>query len=273
MNDSTITFIGAGNMANCLIGGLIKNAYIPEKILATSPEIQQLEVLQQRWGIGTTSNNQAAAKKAEIIILAVKPQIIKEVAIELASVLGEKNPLIISIIAGVKINQLEDWLGSHLAIVRCMPNTPALVGHGATVLLANSIATDSDKKIAEKILANVGITEWITDESLMDVVTSLSGSGPAYFFLVMEAIEEAAVQMGLTRNLAKILTAQTALGSAYMAINSKNDISDLRKQVTSPGGGTEQALNVLERKEIRKIFKDALQAAEQRYIELSKQLA
>ncbi len=268
MGNPTITFIGAGNMANCIIGGLIKNAYAPEKIWATSPEVQQLKELQNKWKIQTTSNNQAAAKQADIIIFAVKPQIIKEVATELASVLVEKKPLIISIVAGTKINQFEKWFSSDVPIIRCMPNTPALVGYGATVLLANKLATDHNKKMAENILANVGITEWITDEALMDVVTSVSGSGPAYFFLVMEAIEEAAVQMGLPRSLAKILTAQTALGSAYMAMNSKNDISTLRKQVTSPGGGTEQALNVLEKREIRKIFKEALQAAEQRYKEL-----
>lgn len=267
-----ITFIGAGNMASSLIGGLIADGYDPAAIWATNPTTAKLEALSDRLGINTAQDNAKGAQRAEILVLAVKPQTLPEVARELADVIAAQKPLLITIAAGVPTTSLESWLGNRYAIVRAMPNTPALVGCGATALFANGIVDDPQREIAENILRAVGQTLWVEHESLMDVVTALSGSGPAYFFLVMEALQAAAVDLGLSSKHANLLTLQTALGAARMAIESENDAATLREQVTSPGGTTEAALTVLESGKLRDLFKQALTAAKERGQEIADML-
>lgn len=270
MQDVTIGFIGAGNMASSLIGGLLASGSPAEKIWASDPQSDKHNELKSKFGIHLTGDNKLAAKQADVLVLAVKPQIIKDVAVEIAPLIHEKKPLVISIIAGVRAHTLNEWLGKDIPIVRCMPNTPALIQSGATALYANSKVTASQKSLAESILRAVGITVWVSHEKQLDIVTALSGSGPAYFFLVMEALEKVAIELGLPTETAHLLTLQTALGASRMALESVEDTSRLRQQVTSPGGTTERAIEVLQEGQIMQLFNKALRAASQRSEELAK---
>lgn len=263
------TFIGAGNMASSLIGGLIADGYDPKKIWVSDPTEEKLNALHKRFGIHVTQNNLEAAKRAEILVLAVKPQILKVVVSELAPIIQQHKPLVISIAAMISTAHLEKWIGNSPAIVRCMPNTPALLGCGATGLFANASVTQEQKNLAESILRAVGITVWVDDENLMEVITVLSGCGPAYFFLLMETLQEIAEKMGLAKEPARLLTLQTALGAARMALENAEDVAILRKRVASPGGTTEYALKILEEGKFRQLFFEALTAAKQRSIEMA----
>ncbi|MDH3371146.1 MAG: pyrroline-5-carboxylate reductase, partial [Gammaproteobacteria bacterium] len=206
---------------------------------------------------------------ANILVLAVKPQVLAEVAMELATAVQKKKPLVISIAAGVRLADLDRWLGGGLAIVRSMPNTAALIGSGAAGLFANARVNEAMRNQAESILRAVGVTVWLNDESLMDVVTALSGSGPAYFFLIMEALEQASIESGLDAKQARLLTLETAYGAAKMALEGHEEPSQLRRRVTSPGGTTEQAVKVLENGNIRSLFRQAMQAAVNRSREIA----
>lgn len=269
MTTPTIAIIGAGNMGSSLIGGLIKNGHPASKLVATDPSNEKRQHLQQAFGVKAVESNEAAISEADVIILAVKPQLLESVVTSLKSSLNRQKPLIISIAAGIRAESIQQWLGSNASIVRVMPNTPALIGAGASALYANENVTDSQHGIAESIMRAVGITVWVTDESQMDTVTALSGSGPAYFFLILEALQEGAEELGLSAETAQILAQQTALGAALMAIDSAHTPAELRKQVTSPGGTTEKAIGVLEENHLRHIFKKALLAAKQRSEELA----
>jgi len=269
MQNITIGFIGAGHMASSLIGGLITAEHPAEKIWASEPLTEKLAELQKKFpGVHFVADNKTVAEQAQVLIFAVKPQILKDVAVELAPIIAAKQPLIISIAAGVREPDLRKWLGEQTAIVRCMPNTPALIQSGATALYANAKVTATQKNIAESILRAVGVTVWMDEEHQLDAVTALSGSGPAYFFLVIEALEQAAIAMGLSAETAHLLTLQTALGSTKMALESNQSAAELRQQVTSPGGTTEQAIQTLEKGNLRTLFAQALAAAEQRAQEL-----
>jgi pyrroline-5-carboxylate reductase len=268
MQNTTITFIGAGNMAHSLIGGLIADGYAATQLWATCPETEALQDLRVRFAIHTTPNNNEGAEQANIIVLAVKPPLLKTVATEIASIIQTKKPLVVSIAAGVREKDIQHWLGGNIAIVRCMPNTPALLSCGATALYANSFVSPEQKDLAESILRAVGMTVWLTAENQLDAVTALSGSGPAYFFRIMEALTEGAEQLGLSRETANLLTLQTALGAARMALESNETVTELRKRVTSPGGTTERALQIMEENNINKIFADVLRAGQQRAVEL-----
>jgi pyrroline-5-carboxylate reductase len=201
--------------------------------------------------------------------LAIKPQLAKAVAQELAPVVQANRPLVISIAAGIRELSLRNWLGKDIAIVRAMPNTPALVRSGATALFANSAVSKEQKNLAESILRAVGMTLWVDDEGLMDAVTALSGSGPAYFFLIMEALENAGHHLGLPHDTARLLAMQTAFGAAKMALESSEELAALRQRVTSPGGTTERAVKVLQEHRLEAIFDEALRAAHQRSKELA----
>lgn len=269
MNTPTIAMIGTGNMGSSLIGGLIKNGHPADKIIATDPSDEKLQHMQETFGIQVTKDNHAAAAIADVIIFAVKPQVFGLVAAPLHDLMQHRKPLVMSIAAGVRAESIEQWLGGHAAVVRVMPNTPALIGVGASALYANKYATDDQRNIAESIMRAVGIAVWVDDEKQMDTVTALSGSGPAYFFLILEALQNAAVDLGLPAATAQLLAQQTALGAALMAIDSTHTPAELRQHVTSPGGTTEKAVNVLEEKNIRGIFKQALTAAKLRSEELA----
>lgn len=265
----TIAFIGAGNMARSLIGGLIADDYPASAIIATDPLDAQRDQLRQHFDIRAEINNREAATQADIVVLAVKPQAMKQVATDLAPVIRDRHPLVVSIAAGIRAATLDAWLGGNTALVRCMPNTPALVQCGATGLYANARVTPSQHQAAESILRAVGLTVWVEDEALLDSVTALSGGGPAYFFLVIEALENAGVELGLGREQARLLALQTAFGAAKMALESEEPAAQLRARVTSPGGTTERAIAALQAGGMEALFSQALAAARQRCQELS----
>ncbi|MES9939348.1 MAG: pyrroline-5-carboxylate reductase [Candidatus Thiodiazotropha sp. 6PLUC2] len=269
MKNDKITFIGGGNMATSLISGLIADEYDCNAITVSDPDTEKLSQLAARYGVTTEPDNEQAVQQAQIVVLAVKPQILESVAQNLAKTLQNSKPLIISIAAGITATDLDSWLGGDQAVVRSMPNTPAMIQSGATGLYASPGVSENQRNQAESILRAVGLTRWVENESLIDAVTAVSGSGPAYFFLVMEAIEESAKSMGLDEESARLLTLQTALGAARMAIESSDSPAMLRQKVTSPGGTTERALDILEKGGLRELFKDALQGAKERSHELS----
>jgi len=271
MTQPTIAFIGAGHMAGSLINGLTSDGYDPTCIVASDTNPDALAAMARRTGVRTTVDNGVAAG-SDVVVLAVKPQTLQGVAREIAPVVQQRRPLVISIAAGIREDALEDWLGGGVALVRTMPNTPAMIGAGATVLHAGSGVTDAQRDTAESILRAVGLTRWVDDEGLLDAVTALSGSGPAYFFLVMEAMEAAAIELGIPRETARLLTLQTALGAARMAIESDEEPATLRRRVTSPGGTTERAVAVFEDGGLRELFDRALTAARDRSVELSRLL-
>lgn len=265
-----ITFIGAGNMAASIIGGLIEQGYRADSITATDPNDEALARIQQSYAIQVNKDNLAACESADVVILAVKPQVLKTVCAHIAPVVRHK-PLIVSIAAGITIGQLCQWLDDKMPVVRCMPNTPALVQLGATGLYANEWVSDGQKEIAEQLLGAVGLISWLENEQQLDVVTAVSGSGPAYYFLLMEAMIEAAVSQGLSKQQATELTLQTALGAAKLAQNSDVDVAELRRRVTSPGGTTEQAIHTYEERDLRTIVAEAMKACADRAASLAKE--
>lgn len=271
MAHDNICFIGGGNMAGSLIGGLIAGGCKPDTLWVADPSDEQRETLVERFGIQVSADNAEAAADAEIIVLAVKPQMLQKAVAPLSKVIERNHPLIISIAAGIAEPDIRRWLGGSPAIVRAMPNTPALVRSGATALYGNEFVTDAQRDKAESILRAVGIVQWVEDETLMDAVTALSGSGPAYFFLLMEVLEAAGKSLGLPAEAAHLLTLQTAYGAAKMALESADSPETLRKRVTSPGGTTEAALEVLQDADIHALFRHAVHAARDRGRALSKE--
>lgn len=269
MMTTTLAFIGGGNMAGSLIGGLIADGWDPGLIHVADPDPQRRDNLAQRFGVSATQDNGRAAAQATTVVLAVKPQIMGAVARELAPLIDRQRTLVISIAAGIRETALRQWLGENTAIVRSMPNTPALVQSGASALYANPAVSEAQRNIAESILRAVGLAIWVDDESLMDAVTALSGSGPAYFFLFMEALQAAGLQFGLSPDAARLLTLQTAFGASKMALESAEDVARLRQRVTSPGGTTERAIEVFRRHGLDAIVLEALQEARARSRELA----
>lgn len=269
MINKKIAFIGAGNMAKAIIGGLIARGYDAKKITASGPRIENLQQVADEFSIVVTTDNLAAARNADVIILSVKPQMLKQVATEIASATSHQ-PLIISLAAGITTESLQTWLGKNSSLVRAMPNTPSQVLLGATGMFANAQVTFEQKEIAHSILSAVGVVTWVANESLINTVTAVSGSGPAYYFLFMEAMIEAAIQQGMSPADAKVLTLQTALGAATLAAKSELDVSELRRRVTSPKGTTEQAILSFESDQLRTIVAKAMQSCANRADELSK---
>jgi len=246
MTQQTIGFIGAGNMARSLAGGLLANGWARADLVVSDPDPQQRQAIETTLGLRTYASNSDCAAHAQVLVLAVKPQVLKSVARDLAASVQAKKPLVISIAAGVRTEAIERWLGGGLAVVRAMPNTPALVGSGASGLYANARVGPEQRDLAEALLRAVGVAVWLDREDLLDAVTAVSGSGPAYFFLFIEALEAAAMHAGLDRATARLLTLQTAYGAAKMALESGEEPAQLRRRVTSPGGTTEQAIKVME---------------------------
>lgn len=270
MNDSVIAFLGCGNMGRSLIGGLITDGYPPTLIRAADPDAEQLARLGERAGVNGYTDNAEAARDAGVIVLAVKPQQVKSVATALRPEVAARRPLIVSIAAGIRTDDLVRWLGP-LPVVRAMPNTPALLGCGATGLFARADVTAEQRERAESILRAAGLTVWVESEAQIDAVTALSGSGPAYFFLFMELLEDAGARLGLSRAQARLLTLQTALGSARMAMEASAEPGMLRAQVTSRGGTTERAVEVMQERGLGAIVEEALRAARARAQELAAQ--
>lgn len=267
-----IAFIGGGNMATSLIGGLIADGFAPESIAVADIDSRPLENLKQRYGVQTYDDANEAVRTADTVVFSVKPQVLKSVTLNVASLIQAKNPLIISIVAGIRTADIEHWLGSKLAVVRAMPNTPALVQCGASGLYATARVNPEQREKAESILRATGLTVWVEDEEQINAITALSGSGPAYFFRIMESLELAGVKLGLAEDTARLLTLQTALGTAKLAMESPDSVAKLRESVTSPGGTTEQGLRVLNEQDIDRIFEAVLHAACERAKQLADEL-
>ena len=271
MNTQKIGFIGGGNMASSLISGLIASGHSPQDLWVSDINQDALKVLAQNLNVNTSTNNDDIINAVDVVVLAVKPQILSTVAKNATASIQQKQPLVVSIAAGISQQSLSQWLGNNIAIVRCMPNTPALVLTGATALHANAQVTAEQHDLAENIMRSVGIALWVNDESELNVVTAVSGSGPAYYFLLMDAMEKAAIEMGMNEVTARLLVQQTALGAAKIALESSESPEQLRKRVTSPGGTTQQALETFEEGGFTALVSKALHAARDRSIEMSKQ--
>jgi pyrroline-5-carboxylate reductase len=272
MTPRTIGFIGGGNMARSMIGGLIADGHPASHIWVAEPLPELRSALSIEFAIHTSDHNAQVAKTVDALIIAVKPQMAKSVCAALSATLATCKPTIISIAAGIRISQLEHWLGSHLPIIRAMPNTPALIKKGVTGAVKNQAVTDAEQAIASTILRAIGALVWVPNETLMDLVTAVSGSGPAYFFSMIEAMENAAVELGLSKEAAHTLVVQTAIGAAHMAQQSDESPSQLRQRVTSPGGTTEAALNELNAHGFHALIARAIEKARNRGQTLAQEL-
>ena len=266
---ASITFIGGGNMARSLVGGLIARGRDPASIHVAEPHAEFRDALTDDFSVQVHADNAEAAAHGATWVFAVKPQVMREVAAALAPMAQRQQPLLVSIAAGITSLQLERWLGGNLPVVRTMPNTPALLGAGATGLFANARVSDAQRASADALMGATGLTVWIDDEAQMDIVTALSGSGPAYVFLLAEAMQAAAEVQGLPAAAARALALQTIHGAARMLVESADAPAVLRLKVTSPGGTTQAAIESLEADGLRAMFDRAIAAATRRGAELS----
>ncbi|RKG33293.1 pyrroline-5-carboxylate reductase [Acinetobacter tianfuensis] len=267
--NSNITFIGGGNMAQALIGGLVTRGLPPTRVTVADPVEKVRELLAEKE-VNVTDDNAAAIRDADIVLFAVKPQVLAQVLKPLKGLLDDK--LVISIVAGAEIQTIAGLLGTN-RIVRVMPNTPALVQTGAHGLYANADVAAADRELASQVLGSTGLTIWVNTESQIDAVTAVSGSGPAYFFYMMESMIRAGKNLGLDEKVAMDLTLQTALGAAQMAITSPYSPSELRKNVTSPNGTTQAAIEVFDHAHISQNIQAALAAAQKRSQQLAQELS
>ncbi|MGD8977616.1 MAG: pyrroline-5-carboxylate reductase [Gammaproteobacteria bacterium] len=262
MRNTRICFIGGGNMASSLVGGLLADGYPADRLIVAEPEAGQRERLRSSFGIRVSQDNAQAAADADVVVLAVKPQRMAGAAAAIGPL--SPAPLFLTVAAGVRIGDLRRWLGTDGAIVRGMPNTPALLGAGVTALFAGGDVDPADRELAEGILRAVGAVVWIDDEALMDAVTALSGSGPAYFFLLMEIMAATGVEMGLSTESARLLTQETAIGAARMALEADVEVAELRRRVTSPGGTTEAAMQSMHDSDLTAVVRRAILSARDR---------
>lgn len=272
MDTRHITFIGGGNMARSLIGGLLATGWPRSEISVSDPDTTQRHLMERQFDVATYADSAAAAVDADVLMLAVKPQVLRSALEPITDTVQSAQPLVLSIVAGIRLEAIDQWLGGGLPVVRAMPNTPALVGSGASALFANQLVSAAQRSMAESILRAVGVAVWVAEESQLDVVTALSGSGPAYFLYIMEALERAAQAQGLDPDTSHLLTLETCLGTAKLALESGEGLSDLRRRVTSPGGTTERAVGVMTDAKVDRVLAKALLAATTRAKELANML-
>jgi pyrroline-5-carboxylate reductase len=265
---NSIAFIGGGNMASCLIAGLLANGYRREQLSVSDPGDAARRNLQEQHQITVSNDNCTAVRDADVVVLAVKPQLIANIAQDLSAAL-KPGCAVVSIAAGVPLSALEDWMGGDTAIVRAMPNTPAMVLNGATGLFANNHVSSPQRQSIEQIFNAVGCVCWLQSEKQVNAVTAVSGSGPAYFFLLFEIMQRAAEELGLPAATARELVLQTARGATEMAQTASIDPAELRRQVTSPGGTTQRALETLDQGGLEQLVKRAMYAAVERAEEMS----
>ncbi|MCY3767899.1 MAG: pyrroline-5-carboxylate reductase [Gammaproteobacteria bacterium] len=270
--DTTLAFVGGGNMARSIIGGLISSDWPADRILVSDPSGSQRDFLQTQFNVSCFADNCQCVETADIVILAVKPQRLKQALDSIRNPLIARRPLLISIAAGIRSTTIAHWVGGALPIVRVMPNTPALVNCGVSGLMANPLASDQQKRDSEQIMRAVGEVVWVDSDEDIDTVTGISGSGPAYFFKLMESMVQAGIDHGLDGPTARILALQTALGAARLALDSEHGPAELRRQVTSPGGTTEAAIRTMENLNIDAAFSSGINAAIVKSDDLAKTL-
>lgn len=267
----TLAIIGGGNMARSLIGGLVARGLPPTRITVTDPVATQLDALSSQYGVDATTDNARAVRSADVVVCAVKPQDMRSVAVGIREALAQSQPLLISIAAGIRARDLQRWAGGT-PVVRCMPNRPALHGCGITALYATADVPAGRRALAAHILSSVGATLWLQHEEDMDAVTAISGTGPAYFFLLIEMMEQTGVTLGLSPEVSHKLAVETAYGAGIMAHTATESAATLRQQVASRGGTTEAAMRHLESHDIRAIFAEAIAAAARRSAQLADEL-
>lgn len=270
LKNKVISIIGAGQIGGALATGLVQSGYDASNIWVTAKSDKRLRSLHQKLHVHTSQHNETASSKADILILAVKPQVLPEVLEEIAPTVKQHQPLLISVAAGTPELTIREAIGKQ-PIVRAMPNTPIEVREGMTALFANNFVTDRQKTKVETIFNAVGDTVWLNQEKHIDIVSALSGSGPAYFFKLMHALETAAIAEGLPKEIAEKLMTQTALGSIKMAIETQEDMTTLCQEVASKGGGTEKAIKALTKGDFESLIASAMNASLARYKELAKE--
>ncbi|MFO7582347.1 pyrroline-5-carboxylate reductase [Guyparkeria sp.] len=270
MNATRIAFIGGGNMAAALIGGMLQNAPAGARpsIVVSEPDDERRRGLAERLDIETTADNAAALAGAQLVVLAVKPQMMQAVAEDLAPHVAA-GQLVVSIAAGIPVSALQAWLDGHRAVVRAMPNTPSMVGCGATGLFAAEGVSAEQRSDAESLMRAVGVVQWLEEESQIDEITALSGSGPAYVFYLMESMQAAAEELGMEPAVARLLTLETVYGAAKLALAADESPAELRRRVSSPGGTTERAIRELDESGVREAFGRAVRASRDRSRELA----
>ncbi len=268
-----IAFIGAGNMATSIIGGLIQNGWPVDNITATARTEETLSGIRNQFGIKTTTDNEQAVNTADIVMLCVKPHMIKDVLKGMSVALKSRKPLLISVAAGITMKSLESWSPKNIAIVRSMPNTPSLLRYGACGLFANDSINEHQKSLTDTIFGAVGIAEWVETEDMIDAIIAISGSGPAYYFLFMEAMKTVGVELGFSPEMSERLTLQTAMGAAQMAVHSDVDVAELRRRVCSPNGTTEQAIKTFQEGGLETLVDNAMKSAVKRAKEMALELA
>ena len=268
-SESTIAFIGGGNMARSLIGGLLARGTSAADIRVSEPVAVLREALARDFGVQVGADSAEAVGPAGLWVLAVKPQVMRAVCEALAPMAQASRPLVVSIAAGITTAQLQRWLGGGVAVIRTMPNTPALLGAGVTGLVASTEVDANGRERAANLLASAGKTVWIESEAQMDAVTAVSGSGPAYVFLLAEAMEAAALAEGLSAGAARTLVLETVLGAARMLTESGEDPAELRRRVTSPGGTTQAAIETFEAGGLLALVAAAIRNATERGRQLS----
>jgi len=269
MTTAKLTFIGAGNMAKAIMGGLIANGYDADSISACAPAEDELLALKRTYPVNTSTDNNNFVDTTDVLLLCTKPQALQQACEGLRAAVQTRKPLIISIAAGVTIEQINIWLGGNLAIIRCMPNTPAMVHIGASGLFANSRVDEQQKQLTSSLFEAIGIATWVKNEADLHTVTALSGSGPAYCFMFIEAMESAAVNLGLNTKDARTLAIQTMRGAAELAARSEDSPCTLKRRVMSPGGTTERAIARFEQEKLLEIVADAIRDAWLRSYELA----
>lgn len=271
MNDNTVAFIGAGNMARCIIAAMVNAGYPAQNIIAANRSQPKLTALANDYGVATTTDNIDAIKKADVIVLAVKPQMMQELCqslIEQAPEISEK--LFVTLAAGLPVARYEQWLG-QVRLVRSMPNTPSMVALGVTGLLPVR-CSNYEKSFVDHMFSGTGMTVWLDDEAQIDHVIAVTGSSPAYFFYFMQSMQQVAEQLGFAPEQAKKMVAQTALGAATMALQSDHSFAELRAQVTSKGGTTHEAVTTFAQQGLEKMVSDAMYAAIKRAQEMAQTL-
>ena len=270
-NKTVIGFIGAGNMAYALIKGLLNNGFNANQINISDPNEELLLNRESELKVTTYSDNTSLLSNSDVIFFAVKPQVLSSVCLELKGVVKSKH-LFVSIVAGIRSSDINRWLGGNFALIRTMPNTPALFQSGVTGLFANEVVDNEQKSLVESILSSVGECFWVNEEKLIDAITAISGSGPAYFFLLMESMKQAGMALGLDEETANSLSIQTAYGASLMANKTGKDSRTLRTEVTSPNGTTQSAIESFQDQNFEGIVANATRAAYDRARELSNEL-
>lgn len=271
MTSLKILFIGGGNMTRAMVSGLISNHFDPKNIVIFDRNALKRENFLNQYAVNAADQLTTENLNVDVIVLAVKPQSAKEICTQIKSLFKAQKPLIISVMTGISINTLHDWLGKNTVIVRAMPNTPAQIKAGATGLFAADNVSEEQKQLAEILMSAIGMTAWLDGEKQIDMIIALSGSGPAYFFYFMEAMQSTAIKMGLPEKIAKQFAIQTAYGAALLALQSEKPVDSLRAEVTSKGGTTQAAMTVFDQEKLFLMVEKAMNAAKNRSEEVAGQ--